>query len=104
MKRSGNGRESGCGKRRNALGCPRRGERQGANQNPLCQLDLEEIVSRRFGIGERRLRRASESVGTGTEACEALFGCPGAPRFGGNAAEREPCVPDRALFDPQSGG
>ena len=67
------------------------------------QFDLEKIVSVRFGVGERRLCRATGDIGSWSGACQALFCRTGTPWFGGDAAERKPHVLDLALFDPQRG-
>src|SRR5258707_13666134 len=73
MKRSGNRGKGRSGQRGNTIWRSRRGERQGANENPLCQFDLEKIVSGRFGVGERRLCRATEGIGSWAAARSALF-------------------------------
>jgi len=51
-----------------------------------------------------RPRRRDGRRQPGTGAQKDLFRSAGAPRLGGNAAEREPRLPDRALFDPQGSG
>src|ERR1700676_2808048 len=104
VKRSGYGCERGGGKRGNALRRSRCGERQRAHDNALRELDLEQIVSGGFCVGERRLRRAAEGGSIRIGAREDPFGRTRPPRLGGNAAEREPRIADRALFDPQASG
>ncbi len=87
---------------RRVSGCPilDRGERQGAHQDPLRELDLELVVTGRLGVGKCGLCRAVEGIWSGTGARQHLFGRASSPWFGGNTAEREPGIPDRALFDP----
>jgi len=66
--------------------------------------DLEQIISGRFGVGERRFRRAAKGGGIGTDAARIFLRRAGPPWFGSHAAEREPRVADRASFDPQGCG
>src|SRR6266849_9247116 len=86
MQGSGNGCERGGRKSRNALWRSRRGECQGAHQDPLRELDLELVVAGGFRVDQRRHRRAVERLGSRTGAFQNFLGCAGPPRFGGDSA------------------
>ena len=65
----------------------------------LKRLSPEGFASASAASAARRKAAAS-----GTGACQDLLRRAGPPRFGGNAAEREPRLPDRAVLDPQRRG
>src|SRR5882724_11683306 len=98
MTRSGNGRERGTGKGGEPVG--RSGCRfvQRADDDPARHPDLEGVVSRRLGTGERRLSRASEDRFVRARADENFLSGAGPPRPGGHAAEGEPRLCDLVAF------
>jgi len=71
-----------------------RRERQGADQDSSCELDLELVIAGRFGVGECRRRRASEGIRVAPLPASI-------PRsriadVWQHAASAEPCLVDRA--------
>src|SRR5260221_9634061 len=101
MERFGNGCEWGGRKGGNALRRSNGSERQGSHQDPAREVDLEGVVAGGFRVDKRRLRCALEDGGTRTGARQDLLRGAGSPRFGGNPAQRDPRMPDRAFFYPE---
>ena len=62
-------------------------------------LSPEGFASTSAAIAARR-----NASGPGLDAFQNFLGRAGPPRFGGNAAKRQPRIPDGALFDPQRRG
>src|SRR5579859_4036481 len=101
LKHSRNGREWRSGQGGHTFGCSGRGDRERTDDDPTRQLDLVGVVAGRFCVGEGSGGGLLKRFGVRLDADENLLSLARAPGLCSHAAEREPCSPDRALFDPQ---